>query len=76
MAMLRCETNTPEVALLVTEAAEDKFGDGKVFGVFYEHGQWFVHVESPEDSDDEPSTWAVVDAAPGVSHGLDFEMVG
>ena len=63
-----------EAEAIVDEAARAKFGD-ELLEVFYEHGHWNARVFGPEVSPDDDQIWAIVDAVPGVCHGLDFEQV-
>jgi hypothetical protein len=69
---VKSTTDTDAVRRLVEEAAEDKFGDGAAerADIFFEHGQWWIVLD-----EDEVHTYSVVDAVPGISHGLDFEEI-
>lgn len=72
---LKSTIESPKVEKQVRAAFRAKFRAAPT-DVFYEHGQWWARRWDPGYGRDEERTWAVVDAVPGVRHGLDFEEVG
>lgn len=40
--MLKCETNTPQMAGRILDAALVRFPDAGPFDVYFEHGQWWL----------------------------------
>lgn len=73
---LKSTIDSPKIEKQVRGAFKKKFRRVPT-DVFYEHGQWFARLWSPGYGDrDDEKTWSVVDAVPGVLHGLDFEGVG
>lgn len=76
--MLKCETNTQavhdEIESLVIHHFDPE-DTAESFGIFFEHGQWFVRIEFYPDYDDKPERlYSVVDAEPGIiNSGFDFE---
>lgn len=72
--MLKCETNTPQMAGRIISAAYKRFSNvfvgGGVFDAYFEHGQWWLFDIASE------RTFSVVDADGGDSvDGFDFEEV-
>lgn len=66
---LLTEQNTPKVAALIIAVADEKFRDCEGFRTFYEHGHWWLKVET----DNMEFTFDVVDA--NTESGIDFEMI-
>ncbi len=65
--------NSAKAARLVRSAAAQRFGRGRA-RLVYEHGQWWVIIDSP--ADDWPRNFSAVDADPGIgATGVDFEEV-
>ena len=68
--MLKCETNTPQMAGRILSASYKFFKGAGVFDVYFEHGQWWLFEISSD------RTFSVVDAEGGNSvNGFDFEEV-
>jgi hypothetical protein len=82
---LNSTVDTPEMGERVRAAAESEF-DGEPADVFFEHGQWWVRFERPDDAEDvewfestfgsdgDEVTFSVVDEKPGAD-GFGFERV-
>lgn len=68
--MLQTEQDTAEMEAKVLWVAESYFTT-KDLQAYFEHGQWWLTVDWHSE---EPRTFSVVDAAPGLmGSGLDFE---
>jgi hypothetical protein len=73
--MLRSEINNETTRKMVLSAAAKKFGRGKALA-WYEHGQWFVVVESRYE-DEQDMIFSVVDCEDAIGNDyLDFEQIG
>jgi hypothetical protein len=72
-AKLQTEQNTPAVMRKIRGAFRQMFGR-RVFGTFYEHGQWWVSCEDLDGDDAGEALFSVVDAeGPGSINGFGFE---
>lgn len=72
--ILRSTQNSARVHKMVKDLVEEKFGGTHGVLIFYEHGQWWVTAEDLYEPG-ELRSYSVVDAAPGLVHGLDLEEV-
>ncbi len=72
--MLPSEQNTPEIKQEIQSVAEGHFDRTEAdLDVFFEHGHWWVRVDPWSE---EPRTYSVVDAEPGLLDSeFDFEEV-